>query len=57
MVDFTNNAQVILKAFAKYRKGTPFESEDPEPEQCVRLCEEVLQAKVFTLGDAITHVG
>jgi len=25
VVDFTNNAKQILKAFAKYRKGTPFE--------------------------------
>ena len=34
VVDFTNNARAILKAFAKYRKGTPFEPEEPEPEQC-----------------------
>src|SRR4030066_115806 len=25
VVDFTNNAHAILKAFSKYRKGTPFE--------------------------------
>jgi type I restriction enzyme R subunit len=32
VVDFTNNASAILKAFAKYRKGTPFEPDDPDPE-------------------------
>ncbi|MCX5908683.1 MAG: hypothetical protein NTY64_16280, partial [Deltaproteobacteria bacterium] len=31
VVDFTNNAQAILKAFVKYRKGTPFEPEEPNP--------------------------
>ena len=32
VVDFTNNAKAILKAFAKYRKGTPFEPDEPDPE-------------------------
>jgi type I restriction enzyme R subunit len=30
VVDFTNNAKSILKAFAKYRKGTPFEPVEPD---------------------------
>ena len=30
VVDFTNNAKAILKAFVKYRKGTPFEPEEPD---------------------------
>ena len=33
-MDFTNNAKAILKAFAKYRKGTPFVPEEPDPELC-----------------------
>ena len=30
VVDFTNNAAAILKAFQKYRKGTPFVPEEPD---------------------------
>src|SRR6266702_3541262 len=30
VVDFTNNAKAILKAFVKYRKGAPFEPEEPD---------------------------
>jgi len=30
VVDFTNNAKAILKAFTKYRKGTPFEPDEPD---------------------------
>jgi type I restriction enzyme R subunit len=52
VVDFTNNAKAILKAFAKYRKGTPFEPGDPEPKQCTKLHEEILAAGVFTQEDA-----
>ena len=37
VVDFTNNAKAILKAFAKYRKGTPFEPEEPDQELCPKL--------------------
>jgi type I restriction enzyme R subunit len=52
VVDFTNNAKAILKAFAKYRKGTPFEPGDPDPAQCTKLQEEILAAGVFTQDDA-----
>ena len=37
VVDFTNNAAAILKAFAKYRKGTPFEPEEPDQETLLKL--------------------
>ena len=37
VVDFTNNAKAILKAFAKYRKGTPFEPDEPDQELCPKL--------------------
>ena len=37
VVDFTNNAKAILKAFQKYRKGTPFEPEEPDQELCPKL--------------------
>jgi len=52
VVDFTNNAKAILKAFVKYRKGTPFEPEEPDKEQCVKLYAEILRADVFTPDDA-----
>ncbi len=52
VVDFTNNAHAILKAFAKYREGTPFEPEEPDEELCRKLYAEVLAAGVFTQADA-----
>ena len=52
VVDFTNNAKQILKAFAKYRKGTPFEPEEPDKETCPKLHAEILTAGVFTQKDA-----
>jgi type I restriction enzyme R subunit len=53
VVDFTNNAQAILRAFAKYRKGTPYEPSDPDEQQCVKLYQEALAAGVFTQDDAL----
>jgi type I restriction enzyme R subunit len=52
VVDFTNNAQQILKAFAKYRKGTPFEPEEPDQETCPKLLAKILAAGVFSQKDA-----
>jgi type I restriction enzyme R subunit len=52
VVDFTNNATAILKAFGKYRQGTPFEPEEPDPGLCPRLHAEILAAGVFTQKDA-----
>ncbi len=52
VVDFTNNAKAILKAFIKYRKGTPFEPEEPNRELCPKLHAEILAAGVFTQKDA-----
>ena len=42
VVDFTNNAASIVKAFAKYRQGTPYAPSEPDQEQCVRLYQEIL---------------
>ena len=52
VVDFTNNAMQILKAFAKYRKGTPFEPEEPDQDTCPKLHAEILVAGIFTQKDA-----
>ena len=52
VVDFTNNAREILKAFTKYRKGTQFDPEEPDQETCPKLHAEVLAAAVFAQKDA-----
>jgi type I restriction enzyme R subunit len=52
VVDFTNNAKAILKAFATYRKGTPFDPAEPKPELCTQLYNEIIGAGVFTQKDA-----
>ncbi len=52
VVDFTNNAKAILKAFTKYRKGTPFEPEEPDQALCLKLYDEILAAGLFTQKDA-----
>ena len=56
VVDFTNNAKAILKAFKKYRKGTPFEPEEPDQELCQKLYGEIIAAGVFTQKDAADFV-
>lgn len=53
VVDFTNNAKTILKAFKKYRKGTPFEPGEPDDQECIRLRDQILAAGVFTQQDAV----
>ncbi len=52
VVDFTNNAAAILKAFQKYRKGTPFEPEEPDQDLCPKLYADILAAGAFTQKDA-----
>jgi type I restriction enzyme R subunit len=56
VVDFTNNARLILKAFQKYRKGTPFEPEEPNPDLCSKLHSEILTKGVFSQKDAADFV-
>ena len=36
----------------KYRKGTPFEPEEPDQDLCPKLYAEILAAGVFTQKDA-----
>jgi type I restriction enzyme R subunit len=52
VVDFTNNARAILKAFAKYRQGSPFEPDEPDQQACLKLYGDVIAADVFTQRDA-----
>ena len=52
VVDFTNNAKTILKAFNKYRHGSPHEPDEPDPERCLKLYDEILRHNVFLQADA-----
>jgi type I restriction enzyme R subunit len=52
VVDFTNNASAILKAFAKYRQGTPFVPDEPDPDLVPHLHADILAAGLFTQADA-----
>jgi type I restriction enzyme R subunit len=56
VVDFTNNAAAILKAFQKYRKGTPFPPTEPDEELVPKLYKEILDAGVFAQKDAADFV-
>jgi type I restriction enzyme R subunit len=53
VVDFTNNAKAILKAFQKYRKGTPFQPIEPDEDLCPKLYQEILATGVFEQKDAV----
>jgi len=52
VVDFTNNAKAILKAFNKYRHGSPHEPDEPDAQKCIELCDEIIAKGVFTQTDA-----
>lgn len=52
VVDFTNNAKAILKAFNKYRHGSPHEPDEPEPQKCIELYDEIIAKGVFVQEDA-----
>ncbi len=56
VVDFTNNAKAILRAFNKYRHGSPHEPEEPDPQTCIELVEEILAIGVFNHNDAASVV-
>lgn len=52
VVDFTNNAKAILKAFNKYRHGSPHEPDEPDPQKCIDLYDEIIAKGIFTQADA-----
>ena len=52
VVDFTNNAHAIMKAFNQYRKGTPFEGSEPDEQQCVNYYNEIIKSGVFSPDNA-----
>lgn len=52
VVDFTNNADAIFKAFNLYRKGSPYEPGEPDPEAASKLYDEIVGARIFEQKDA-----
>ena len=54
VVDFTNNADAILRAFGKYRKGSPFTPDPPDPEKAKKLYEDILATGVFSKDEVET---
>ena len=52
VVDFTNNADAIFKAFNLYRKGSPYEPGEPDSEAASKLYDEILSTGVFVQKDA-----
>jgi type I restriction enzyme R subunit len=56
VVDFTNNAKAILKAFNKYRHGSPHDPDEPDPQKCIDLYDEIIGKGVFSQADAEAFV-
>ena len=47
VIDFTNNAKEIFKAFSKYRKGAKVRETEPNPEELQALYEKIADFQVF----------
>ena len=52
VVDFTNNADAIFKAFNLYRQGSPYQPGEPDADAASKLYDEILRADVFVQKDA-----
>lgn len=52
VVDFTNNADAIFRAFNRYRKGSPYQPGEPDPAAASKLYDEILRAALFAQEDA-----
>jgi len=56
VIDFTNNTANILKAFNKYRKGTPYEATAPDEQKVIRIYQGIIDCGLFTDHDASQFV-
>lgn len=56
VIDFTNNTANILKAFNKYRKGSPYEATPPDQQKVIRLYQAIIERGLFTDSDASQFV-
>lgn len=52
VLDFTNNTANIIKAFNKYRQGTPYQASEPDEKKVTRLYNEIIALGLFTDTDA-----
>jgi len=52
VLDFTNNTANIVKAFNKYREGTPYQASEPDEQKVTRLYNEIIDRGLFTDTDA-----
>ena len=52
VIDFTNNTANILKAFNKYRKGSPYEATPPDQQKVMTLYQGIIERGLFTEVDA-----
>jgi type I restriction enzyme R subunit len=48
VIDFTNNAKEIFKAFSKYRKGAKVRDTDPDPSELQDLYTEIMAFDIFS---------
>ena len=48
VVDFTNNADNIFKAFNQHRKGTPFKEQEPSREGIDEVYQEIMAQQLFS---------
>ena len=48
VIDFTNNAKEIFKAFSKYRKGAKVRDTDPDPSEMQDLYAEIMAFNIFS---------
>jgi type I restriction enzyme, R subunit len=48
VIDFTNNAKEIFKAFSKYRKGAKVRDTDPDPSELQDLYDEIMAYNIFS---------
>lgn len=56
VVDFTNNTANILKAFNKYRQGTPYQATEPDQQKVIDLYQGIIDQGLFTDKDASQFV-
>lgn len=52
IVDFTNNTDNIIKAFNKYRKGSPYEASEPTKEKVDTIYQDIIDRGLFNDTDA-----
>ena len=48
VVDFTNNAETIFKAFKKYRKSAPYQPKEPTAEKVYEIADEIKNYNLFS---------